>query len=159
MARLACPSCGRDIEQPDRFCPHCGALIPDDDSTGIIPIADDSGPLPSIGGGDAADLPPGSAALVVRRGPDEGARFVLTGGSRVAGRSPECDVFLDDITVSRRHAVLRLDDAGWVLEDAGSLNGTYVNRALASGPVVLSSGDEVQIGKYRFEFVQSGAGR
>ena len=74
-----------------------------------------------------------------------------------AGRSAEAEIFLDDVTVSRRHAVLRRTPEGWTLEDVGSLNGTYVNRELASSAVLLADGDEVQIGKYRFVFLVSGA--
>jgi pSer/pThr/pTyr-binding forkhead associated (FHA) protein len=80
---------------------------------------------------------------------------VLSSSDLVVGRSDESDVFLDDVTVSRRHAVIVRGADGWSISDDGSLNGTYVNRRLAEGSVALASGDEVQLGKYRFVFVEA----
>ena len=97
-------------------------------------------------------LPSGAALLVVRRGPDAGARFLLDQNITVAGRHPEVDIFLDDVTVSRRHAELRHGAEGWSIRDVGSLNGTYVNRKRVEDRQ-LSGGDEVQIGKFRFIFL------
>ncbi|WP_301121298.1 FHA domain-containing protein [Mycolicibacterium fortuitum] len=93
----------------------------------------------------------GSGVLVVTRGPQMGGRFVLTQPVTTAGRHPDAPVFLDDVTVSRRHAEFRwLDEEYWVI-DVGSLNGTYVNRVpIQSLP--LCSGDEIQIGKFRLTF-------
>jgi pSer/pThr/pTyr-binding forkhead associated (FHA) protein len=97
-------------------------------------------------------LPPGSALLIVVRGPGQGSRYLLKEDSVVAGRHPDAEVFLDDVTVSRHHAVFgRIGDT-WTVSDTSSLNGTYVNRALISAPVQLRTGDEVQIGKYRLMF-------
>ena len=156
MSNLTCPRCGGPLDLTDRFCPHCGIELAAGDSTGVIPRVDDSGPLPAVQPMSADDLAPGTAALIVRRGPDEGARFVLVVPEMTAGRSPECQIFLDDVTVSRHHAVLTCDASGeWTLADASSLNGTYVNRSLVTDPVRLLPGDEVQIGKYRFVFLVS----
>ena len=88
--------------------------------------------------------PPGVGMLIVKRGPNAGARFLLDQPTTSAGRHPESDIFLDDVTVSRRHAEFRLDDGKYVVVDVGSLNGTYVNREPRNSEV-LSSGDEVQI--------------
>ena len=96
-------------------------------------------------------LPPGSALLVVKRGPNAGSRFLLDRDTTSAGRHPDSDIFLDDVTVSRKHAefVRRGDD--FVVRDVGSLNGTYVNRERID-EATLQTGDEVQIGKFRLVF-------
>ncbi|TCK23000.1 glycogen accumulation regulator GarA [Pseudonocardia endophytica] len=97
-------------------------------------------------------LPPGSALLVVRRGPNAGSRFLLDIPTTSAGRHPDSDIFLDDVTVSRRHAEFRRDAGEFVVVDVGSLNGTYVNREPVD-TAVLANGDEVQIGKFRLVFL------
>jgi len=96
-------------------------------------------------------LPPTSALLVMQRGPSAGARFLLDAERTVAGRSTHADIFLDDVTVSRKHAEFVRDGQQFVVRDIGSLNGTYVNRSRID-QVVLRAGDEVQIGKYRMTF-------
>jgi len=104
-------------------------------------------------------LPPGSAMLLVQRGPDAGSRFLLDDDSVTVGRHPDSDIFLDDISVSRRHATFDRTPAGYVVNDLGSLNGTYVNRDRIDGAITLSGGDEVQVGKYRLiYFAGSAAG-
>jgi pSer/pThr/pTyr-binding forkhead associated (FHA) protein len=97
-------------------------------------------------------LPTGSALLVVKRGPNAGSRFLLDQATTSAGRHPDSDVFLDDVTVSRRHAEFRLESGEFQVVDVGSLNGTYVNREPVDS-AVLSNGDEVQIGKFRLVFL------
>lgn len=94
-------------------------------------------------------LPAGSALLLVQRGPSAGARFLLDTETVTAGRHPDSDIFLDDITVSRRHATFSRSSEGYQVADLGSLNGTYVNRDRIDGTITLAGGDEVQIGKYR----------
>ncbi|PFG28757.1 signal transduction protein, FHA-domain-containing protein [Corynebacterium renale] len=103
---------------------------------------------------DSADnIPAGAALLVVKRGPNAGARFLLDQEVTTAGRHPEADIFLDDVTVSRRHAEFRqTDDGEYEVVDVGSLNGTYVNREPRNSEI-LSTGDEVQIGKFRLVFL------
>jgi pSer/pThr/pTyr-binding forkhead associated (FHA) protein len=96
-------------------------------------------------------LPSGSALLVVQRGPNAGARFLLDAERTSAGRRPDSDIFLDDVTVSRRHAEFLRRGGGFVVRDIGSLNGTYVQRDRIE-EVQLRPGDEVQIGKYRMVF-------
>lgn len=96
-------------------------------------------------------LPEGSALLIVQRGPNAGARFLLNSAQTTAGRHPSSDIFLDDVTVSRRHAMFYQVDGGFGVKDTGSLNGTYVNQERVDD-VVLHPGDEVQIGKYRLTY-------
>jgi pSer/pThr/pTyr-binding forkhead associated (FHA) protein len=96
-------------------------------------------------------LPTGSALLVVQRGPGAGSRFLLDTDVVTVGRHPDSEIFLDDVTVSRRHAEFRRGPDGFRVHDIGSLNGTYVNRDRIDD-VVLQGGDEVQIGKYRLVF-------
>jgi pSer/pThr/pTyr-binding forkhead associated (FHA) protein len=121
----------------------------------------DVGEVPDKGEGlSAADqsavdaLPPGSALLVVRRGPNSGSRFLLDSDITTAGRHPSSDIFLDDVTVSRRHAEFARTPDGFAVRDVGSLNGTYVNRERID-EAGLGPGDEVQIGKYRLVFYPS----
>ena len=97
-------------------------------------------------------LPAGSALLVVKRGPNAGSRFLLDQPTTSAGRHPDSDIFLDDVTVSRRHAEFRLETDEFHVVDVGSLNGTYVNREPVDS-AVLANGDEVQIGKFRLVFL------
>ena len=100
----------------------------------------------------AGTLPPGTALLVVRRGPNAGARFLLDHDVTTSGRHPDSDIFLDDVTVSRRHAEFHRDGATFTVRDVGSLNGTYVNRERVEA-ATLSNGDEVQIGKFRLVLI------
>jgi hypothetical protein len=112
----------------------------------------------SLNDSDAAAvdaLPPGSALLVVQRGPSAGSRFLLDTDVVSAGRHPDSEIFLDDVTVSRRHAEFRRTPQGYSVADVGSLNGTYVNRDRID-EVALQGGDEVQIGKYRLVYFASG---
>ncbi len=107
----------------------------------------------------AADtLPAGSALLLVQRGPSAGARFLLDTDMVTVGRHPDSDIFLDDITVSRRHATFTRTDDGHTVADLGSLNGTYVNRDRIDGEIALAGGDEVQIGKYRLIYITGSVG-
>jgi pSer/pThr/pTyr-binding forkhead associated (FHA) protein len=100
----------------------------------------------------SASLPPGLALLVVRRGPNAGARFLLDRDVTTSGRHPDSDIFLDDVTVSRRHAEFHRGPGGYTVRDVGSLNGTYLNRERVES-ATLGSGDEVQIGKFRLIFI------
>lgn len=102
--------------------------------------------------GGVEGLPPGSALLVVKRGPNAGSRFLLDQAATSAGRHPASDIFLDDVTVSRRHAEFRQVEQAFEVVDVGSLNGTYVNREPVDA-AVLANGDEVQIGKFRLVFL------
>jgi hypothetical protein len=97
-------------------------------------------------------LPEESALLVVQRGPTAGARYLLADERITVGRHPQSDIFLDDATVSRRHAEFLRQDGQFLVRDAAALNGTYVNRVRIDEAVLLRDGDEVQIGKYRLVF-------
>lgn len=100
------------------------------------------------------ELAPGTGMLLVKRGPNAGSRYGLDAYVTRAGRHPESDIFLDDITVSRRHAEFLRNADGYVVKDVGSLNGTYLNRErIEQAP--LSAGDEVQIGKFKLVFIVS----
>lgn len=107
---------------------------------------------PEAGTSGVEGLPTGSALLVVKRGPNAGSRFLLDQATTSAGRHPDSDIFLDDVTVSRRHAEFRLEGGEFQVVDVGSLNGTYVNREPVDS-AVLANGDEVQIGKFRLVFL------
>jgi pSer/pThr/pTyr-binding forkhead associated (FHA) protein len=113
----------------------------------------DSGPTTTAEAETTKGLPSGSALLVVKRGPNAGSRFLLDQPVTSAGRHPDSDILLDDVTVSRRHAEFRLDkDGSWAVADVGSLNGTYVNRQPVDS-TVLANNDQVQIGKFRLVFL------
>jgi pSer/pThr/pTyr-binding forkhead associated (FHA) protein len=105
-------------------------------------------------GMDDHDLPKGTGILLVRRGPKAGSRYLLDDPVTTIGRHPDSAIFLDDITVSRRHAEIRLDSVGYTVADVGSLNGTYLNRERIDQDR-LTDGDLVQIGKFKLMFVAS----
>jgi hypothetical protein len=151
MSFVYCPECGHQNPEAANFCARCGAhLVKEDegDTTqtfSAVEEADDVG---------AEDLGVEGPALVVRSGGGRsGETFHPQGERTTIGRSPDCGIFLDDVTVSRKHAVLVERDGGFAIEDQGSLNGTFVNRSRIEGEQRLSDGDEVQIGKYRLTFL------
>ncbi|WP_408055810.1 FHA domain-containing protein [Streptomyces lycii] len=170
-----CSRCGHRNPEASRFCSNCGAPLrpaPSErpsETTSTISIsgleaydAEATGqtapPLSPEAQAAVDALPMGSALLVVRRGPNSGSRFLLDGELTTAGRHPQSDIFLDDVTVSRRHVEFRRGpDGTFTVADVGSLNGTYVNRERIDS-VVLAQGDEVQIGKYRLVFYASQRG-
>ncbi len=120
------------------------------DETNLIPVIDaDTEEMSADDVFAVENLPAGNAMLLVQRGPDAGSRFLLDKDRVLAGRHPDCDIFLDDISVSRRHATFTRVEGGYVVSDLGSLNGTYVNRDRIDGDIKLAGGDEVQLGKYR----------
>jgi pSer/pThr/pTyr-binding forkhead associated (FHA) protein len=121
---------------------------------GDVLAGDDDTPeaLPDALAGVRGSLPAGSAVLVVKRGPDAGTRFRLDRDVTTVGRHPDSDIFLDDVTVSRRHVEFRREGSGFSVHDAGSLNGTYVNRKPVDA-ATLAGGDEVQVGKFRFAYL------
>ncbi len=123
---------------------------PPSDETTHIPILDaDTEEMSPSDVSAVENLPAGSAMLLVQRGPDAGARFLLDSDVVTVGRHPDSDIFLDDISVSRRHATFTRSGNGYVIADLGSLNGSYINRDRIDSEVTLAGGDEVQIGKYR----------
>ena len=129
------------------------AAVPDT-SVSVVPV-EETGEAADLGSQfGALELPRGVGLLVVARGSDEGARFVLERDVTTAGRHPDSDVFLDDITVSRRHVVIERAGDAFTLRDVGSLNGTYVNRERID-EATLNSGDQVQIGKFKLVFLKA----
>ena len=173
-----CTACGRQNPADARFCAGCGTRLvsldaPAEDasppggenpaeSTATIQIgtasgtaeaarSDTSDGLRAVDAAAVDALPRGNGLLVVQKGPGSGSRFLLDSDVVEAGRHSASDIFLDDVTVSRRHAVFNRDGDSFTVSDAGSLNGTYVNRDRIER-VRLTDGDEVQIGKYRLVF-------
>ena len=153
MSVVYCPECGFQNPEAANYCSKCGALLVKDEvgaetTQTYTPEenADEDGPLDEI----AAEGP----ALVVRSGGGRaGEHFSPEGERTTVGRSPDNDIFLDDVTVSRKHAVLVQDGGEFRIEDLGSLNGTFVNHRRIDAATRLESGDEVQIGKYRLSFI------
>ena len=153
MSFVYCPECGFQNPEAANYCSKCGALLVKDEggtettqTYTADELADEDGPMEEL----VADGP----ALVVRSGGGRaGEHFIPEGERTTIGRSPDCDIFLDDVTVSRKHAVLVEQDGDFLIEDQGSLNGTFVNRKRIESATRLESGDEVQIGKYRLSFI------
>ena len=152
MSHVYCPECGFQNPEASKYCSRCGALLTTDagaETTMSFNMDDD---------GDEVDLLESlgikGPALVVRSGGGmAGQSFQPNDGRTLIGRSPECEIFLDDVTVSRRHAELVRDGDTFSIRDLGSLNGTYVNRRRIES-TVLENDDEVQIGKYRLTFLR-----
>jgi hypothetical protein len=174
MTGIICGRCGRPNQEGSRYCSNCGAQLTRSAPTGsfgvipargwpsgtgettsiISPVAGEpeyyDEPSPDYSAADT--LPPGTALLVVLRGPNAGARFLLDSDFTSTGRHPDSDIFLDDVTVSRRHAEFYRHGDRFTVRDVGSLNGTYVNRERIE-EAELVGGDEVQIGKFRLLFM------
>ena len=149
-------SCTHVFDPGDRFCRMCGVPLEQAaEQTSVESGPASTGSLPAVGSGLITGVDPGQAVLVVRRGAGEGASYLLVGDVIVAGRAPDADLFLDDVTVSREHAEFRREGSDWRLRDTQSLNGTYVNRHRVDDRL-LEPGDEVQIGKYRFVYLIGG---
>ena len=128
-------------------------------SINLTPVRDEPSIAPQLSREERVAveaLPYGSALLVAHSGPNSGARFLLDSDVTTAGRHPDADIFLDDVTVSRRHVEFRRTDRSFEVVDTGSLNGTYVNHDRVDA-LELRSGDEVQIGKFRLTFYLSPA--
>jgi len=156
MTDVACPQCGHQNSITANFCSSCGApLDGTDDSAGstsamsAIPATDSPTEELQV---ELDKLPPGIGMLVVTRGPNSGSRFALDDALVTAGRHPDSMIFLDDITVSRRHAEVRKVDGGYTVTDVGSLNGTYLNRERVE-QAPLHDGDELQIGTFKLLFL------
>ena len=152
MADIECGRCGHQNSPDANFCSSCGAPIErmDTDRPTIQLQIDGPGGYDEVSL-DLDDLP-GVGVLVVRAGPNAGSTFAIDKAVITAGRHPDSDIFLDDITVSRRHAEVRRDGDRLVVADAGSLNGTYLNRERIE-QAELADGDTVQIGKFKLVFV------
>ncbi len=155
---MFCAHCGSRLVDGARFCSNCGTpVIPDEQqdverTTAAIDVGmfDPTSTLESV-----PMLAPGTGMLVVVRGPNAGARFLLDRDRVVVGRHPDCDIFLHDVTVSRRHSEIRRTARGFELEDLASLNGSYVNGQRVDAQL-LQTGDELQIGRFKLLFLGGG---
>ncbi|HWL66005.1 MAG TPA: FHA domain-containing protein [Actinomycetota bacterium] len=158
---MYCTNCGHRNPEGSNFCSSCGAPLKDlkeggDTDTTITFMP---GELESDLDEDIHispdELEGGRGVLIVKRGPNAGSKFFIDTNVTTVGRHPESDIFLDDITVSRRHAEIRRSNGSFGLHDVGSLNGTYVNRERVE-ETGLHSGDEIQIGKFKLVFLSGG---
>ncbi|MDQ3539013.1 MAG: zinc-ribbon and FHA domain-containing protein [Actinomycetota bacterium] len=147
---MNCRHCGHENPADANFCGNCGRPLAStgDTTTGALKVEDVEPSEANEAGVDVGELEAGTALLVGVRGSNRGARFLLDRDVVSVGRHPDSDIFLDDITVSRRHAEFRRDAQRFWVHDVGSLNGTYVNGNRADDQL-LSTGDEVQIGKFK----------
>ena len=161
MAYAFCNQCGHRNPPESSFCSSCGGVLDRgaDHTISLVrvdPLQDAPGPEDDLVV-NLSDLPAGSASLVMRNGPDAGAALTLQSKRTRLGRGAECEISLDDITVSRHHAEIVSDANHYTVRDSGSLNGTYVNHTRID-VAELQQGDELQIGKFRLVFFQSADG-
>ena len=151
---MFCNQCGHRNPVSSNFCSSCGAPLEHQGEDTTITFA----PVEAgeVGDEDVTvtipELPEGVGVLVVKRGPNAGSRFLLDGALTRVGRHPDSDIFLDDVTVSRRHAEFVCQGRAYVVRDVGSLNGTYLNRERVE-EAQLENGDEVQIGKFKLVYL------
>lgn len=148
---MRCDLCGHENEKTAEFCQKCGTKLKKTaDSTVIFT------PVTGVAEEEAViEIKPPveeEAVLVVKKGPLVGQRFALTRGTITLGRDPGSDIFLNDITVSRKHARTNFESSRFVIHDVGSLNGTYVNGKRVEKSA-LRQGDELQIGKFKLIFL------
>ena len=153
MAHRYCPECGFQNPETANYCSKCGSLLVREESEATMAFTPEQSE--EEGKPDLADFGVKGPALVVRSGGGRaGETFPLEPDETSVGRSPECDIFLDDVTVSRRHAVVKRSGDRFEIEDRGSLNGTFLNRSRIESAEALDDGDELQIGKYRLTFLK-----
>ncbi len=154
---MYCTRCGAQNPDDANFCARCGHRMPwaqpqattsSVEPEALLTSGPEAKPPVRATDGEVPELEPGTALLVVVRGPNEGARFLLDRDEIDCGRHPECTIFLDDITVSRLHVTFVRRDGGFDVRDEQSLNGTYVNGERVDEQR-LATGDELQIGKFK----------
>jgi pSer/pThr/pTyr-binding forkhead associated (FHA) protein/ribosomal protein L40E len=152
MSRVYCPECGFQNPEAANYCARCGAaLLKPDEAEATMTFTPEVGDVQAENVLEEVGIT--GPALVVRSGGGRSGETFSIGGERTTiGRSPDCGIFLDDVTVSRKHAILGQRNGRYVIEDQGSLNGTFVNRKRVES-AELEDGDELQIGKYRLTFL------
>jgi pSer/pThr/pTyr-binding forkhead associated (FHA) protein len=156
LAEVFCNQCGHRNPGNSNFCSSCGAPLDvrgEEHTITLLPAEDVADPSGDVAI-DVDEIPAGSGVLLVKRGPGAGSRFVLDEMVVSAGRHPESDIFLDDVTVSRRHAEIVRQGDRYIVRDVGSLNGTYVNRERIETEAPLNNGDELQIGRFKLVFLR-----
>ena len=144
-----CPACGTEVSAETTECPKCGARLAEP-TAAFEPVGVDAVDV------NATEMPSDTPVLVVRKGPQPGERFFVYRAKLTIGRDPESDIFLNDMTVSRTHAVIDCEANVVKVKDAGSLNGTYLNGEIVES-ATLKNGDILQIGTFQMLFV-SGSG-
>jgi len=155
VTKVYCHECGYQNTEEGKYCSKCGALLPDEESGAqdtvlYSPDAEEKDTDIS----HIRDVVKEGVSLVVRSGGGlTGETYTPAGEKTTIGRHPESDIFLDDITVSRNHALLLMSKEGFYIQDKGSLNGTYVNHVRVEKQR-LTDGDQVQIGKYKLTFIE-----
>ena len=152
---MYCTNCGHKNPEGSNFCSSCGHPLAEKggtDTTITFMPAELESDLEEEVHISPDELEGGRAVLIVKRGPNAGSKFFIDSDTTTIGRHPDSAIFLDDITVSRRHAEIRRGSGGFALHDVGSLNGTYVNRERVE-QAELNSGDEIQIGKFKIVFL------
>jgi hypothetical protein len=155
VEHVYCPECGFQNPETANYCQRCGTLLVKDEPGGDTTMSLSPDQVAEDTPAPLEELAQEGPALVVRSGGGRAGEHFLPQGDRTTiGRSPDCDVFLDDVTVSRRHAELVRRDDSFYIEDLGSLNGTFLNRRRIEEPSRLENGDELQIGKYRLSFIE-----
>ena len=153
---MQCHRCGHDNEAGANFCSSCGATLGDpDETTASLALLEDRQELEAELGSLLDEVPTDLGILVVRRGPNAGSTFALDAATTSIGRHPDSDLFLDDVTVSRRHALIKRTPDGYTISDVGSLNGTYV-RGERIDTAELTDMSEVQIGRFVLTFLLGG---
>jgi pSer/pThr/pTyr-binding forkhead associated (FHA) protein len=153
---MQCHRCGHGNEAGANFCSSCGATLGDpDETTASLTLLEDRQELETELGTLLDDIPTDLGILVVRRGPNAGSTFALDAEATSIGRHPDSNLFLDDVTVSRRHALINRTPDGYQISDVGSLNGTYV-RGERIDTAELTDMSEVQIGRFVLTFLLGG---
>ena len=150
---MYCTKCGHPNPDDANFCARCGATLAaaDDATLTLHGIGQEEAPEESELAVSLDELTADQGLLVIMRGSEAGSKFLLDKDTTNCGRHPSSDIFLDDITVSRRHAEVQREGGRFLVKDTGSLNGTYVNRERVD-VAELVSGDELQIGKFKLMF-------
>lgn len=153
---MQCHRCGHANEAGANFCSSCGATLGNpDETTASLALLEDRQELEAELGALLDDVPNDMGILAVRRGPNAGSTFALDAEATSIGRHPDSSLFLDDVTVSRRHALIRRTPDGYQISDVGSLNGTYVSGERID-TIALTDMSEVQIGRFVLTFLLGG---